>query len=1277
MRPARAWHNSSMFGSFRPSTFSLRRLSRWLARLGVYAFLLLAFVFAAGLTTAYLWLPSLTSDAAYLERTINARSRHPVKIAASRPYWEGWFPGVELDQVQVQVGANDTKPLLKAARVRATLAWWPLLAGKVRAHRIELSEASTALERRVDGSLGVVGLASRAGDENSALERLLSQEVLEVRAAKVEWIDRFAKQAPQVFGPFDVSLNNSGAVHRLKVSLDQAALCEDCHVDFTFSAAPRGQFQAGVLRLGTKRLYAATLPAIAKAAIPLPVDAKLTGNLMLSWSAEVLERVQVDAVVADMRVADNAKTRAFELERVAGRALWTRAADGWDFEARDIELVQDKEVRVQGVVEVAREGDSARAVIEILDVALIDTALRKFKSKAEGIRIARALRLRGQARDVQASVQGAFSAPQSFRVEADIDKFAMAPWYHVPGIRGASGHIVLDQTGGEATIESYAGTLDFPRVFDAPLPIDEGSGVVSWRRHGWGWEIKGDTLTARNVDGQAQGRFALRIMPEGEPRLFVEAQASEVDLRRAPRYYPRRMLSAKTLAWLDPLVQGGRVARAAVFIDGPLFQFPYGNDRGRFSAQLQVQNGVVQLRRDWPRLDKLQADVRFAQDDLHISGRGALRDLALEGAVFELREMQTDPAVSLHGELAGPVGTKLALAREVLGPSLANLLPPDLRASGHGRLGVNLGFPLKAGAPRRFHAAYRFDDIHLVWPLARGLAFEHWTGELRVSEQGLIGGQARGQLLGGETQWQVVDSGRHPRLSVTGRVTDAGLERWLGPTARRLASGQAAWRADLHLRPQFKWTLESNLQDIAVKLPPPLEKARGEPLALRLDAAPNAERESIVRLVLGRNVYGEFAFKSDWHFSRGRLHVGDGRPSLPSAEGLHLSVKLPYGDGDRWLTYLRANAHETEGADMPEFINRVSADFGTLDIFERSLGAVRLALRKEAANWSGHIMGDTMNGEVFLGQAGGERVVQLNLKHFNLPRQTRAARARAPAPQDPRAWPTLSVRAENFRYGEWDLGKLALWATPVTDGWKIRHLVTSRPEMNMFMKADWHIADGVSQSTLEAEVRTQDIGQTLAALGIPDQVRGGRAEIHASARWAGGLTDYSLANIDAEIRTNAHDGQFLQIKQGAGKLLGLFDLSSLARYLSFDFRSLFGKGYTFDSLDGTLTIKAGNAATPGINIKGPSADLQIRGRTGLLAEDFDLQVGVVPHLRGSLALAGTIAGGPIGLGAALLFERIWKKQIRQGTRMEYIVQGTWADPKVERVIKEPRAELRQ
>ena len=1266
-----------MFGSFRPAAWSPRRVSRWLARLGVYTILLLAFVFATGLTAAYLWLPSLTSDAAYLERVINARSRYPVKIASSRPYWDGWYPGVELDQVQLLTGPNDPKPLLAATRVRATLAWWPLLAGKIRAHRLEITAPTAALERRADGSVGVVGLAPRAGAESSGLERLLSQELLELRGARIQWIDRLAKQAPQAFGPFDVSLNNAGAVHRLKLHLDQAALCDDCHVDWTFSAGPSGPFHAGVLRLGAKRLDVAALPPIAKAAVPFAIDAKLAGNVVLTWSGSVLERAQIDGAVTDLRVAETAKTRAFAVERLAGRALWTRARDGWDFEARDIELVQNKLMRLQGVVEVAREGESARAVVEALDVGFIDTALRKLKSRAGGIEIARALRLRGQARDVQASLEGAWTAPQSFRVEAGVDGFAMAPWHHVPGIRGAAGRIVLDQTGGEATIESYAGTLDFPRIFGAPLPIDAGTGVISWRRHAWGWDIKGEALKARNIDGEAQGRFAVRIPRNDEPRLFVEAHAREVDLRQVARYYPRRKLSAKALGWLDPLIQAGRATRAEVFIDGPLFQFPYGNGAGRFSAAAQVQNGVLQLRSDWPRLEKLQADVRFNQDALHISGRGALRDLALEGAVFELRELQADAVMSLHGELTGPVGTKLALARELLDPTLAELLPPDLRARGQGRLGLNLAFPLKGGAPRRFNAAYRFDDIELVWPLAQGLAFEHWSGELQLSEQGLVGGQGRGQLLGGDTQWQVVDSGRHPRLSVTGRVTDAGLERWLGPTVERVASGQAAWRADVQLRPQLKWTLESNLQDVAIKLPPPLEKARGEPLALRLEAAPNAEREELVRLVLGRNIYGEFAFRPDGHFSRGRLHVGDGRPSLPSAPGLHLSVKLPFGDGDRWLTYLRATAKGTQDAEMPGFIRRVSADFGALDIFHRSLGAVRLSLRKEADNWNGHIMGDTMNGEVFLGQAGDERVVQLNLRHFNLPRQTRMATATAAAPQDPRAWPTLSVRAENFRYGDWDLGKLALWATPVTDGWKIRHLVTSRPEMNMFVKADWHIADGVSQSALEAEVRTQDIGQTLTALGIPEQVQGGRAEIHVNARWPGGLTDYSLANIDAQIRANAHDGQFLQVKQGAGKLLGLFDLSSLARYLSFDFRSVFGKGYTFDSLDGTLNIKEGNAATPGIDVKGPSADLQIRGRTGLLAEDFDLQVGVTPHLRGSLALAGTIAGGPVGLGAALLFERIWKKQIRQGTRMEYIVQGTWTEPKVERVIKEPRAELAQ
>jgi uncharacterized protein YhdP len=100
---------------------------------------------------------------------------------------------------------------------------------------------------------------------------------------------------------------------------------------------------------------------------------------------------------------------------------------------------------------------------------------------------------------------------------------------------------------------------------------------------------------------------------------------------------------------------------------------------------------------------------------------------------------------------------------------------------------------------------------------------------------------------------------------------------------------------------------------------------------------------------------------------------------------------------------------------------------------------------------------------------------------------------------------------------------------------------------------------------------------------------------------------------------------------------------------------------------GDFDVRAGNAYTQNLLLKGPAVDIGVVGRTGLATQDYDQTVVVSGNTSGPITVAGAIAGGPVGAAGALLISQIFKGQLQGLTRMYYRVTGPWSDPKVERI----------
>jgi uncharacterized protein YhdP len=243
----------------------------------------------------------------------------------------------------------------------------------------------------------------------------------------------------------------------------------------------------------------------------------------------------------------------------------------------------------------------------------------------------------------------------------------------------------------------------------------------------------------------------------------------------------------------------------------------------------------------------------------------------------------------------------------------------------------------------------------------------------------------------------------------------------------------------------------------------------------------------------------------------------------------------------------------------------------------------------------------------------------------------------------------------------------------VADGQLIERMHFSNEAFTVSAQGDWLMHDGAAGSHIAIDVESPTLAGLLERFDYHGGgVRDGKTHITIDARWAGAPSDFALDRINGTFALEVNDGRLTDIEPGTGRLFGLLSLQTLPRRLSFDFDDLFEKGFAFDSIAGTFEIEAGNAYTNDLIMEGPSARVDISGRTGLGAKDYDQRVRVTPSLSNTLPVAGALFG-PIGAGAGAVYfigGKMFKsipEQINRLLSREYSVTGTWQDPTVERI----------
>lgn len=1228
-----------------------------------------------------------------------------VEIGALDARWRLLGPRVHLDDVAI-FGPDD-RPLLEVQRLDLGVRLWQSLwQGRMRFHSVRVLGADLHAHRDAEGQFRLSG-APRAGPDEvpdhpagTGLMRMLAGTTFRLESSRLRYTDEVLGLDYR-FDDLNLDVSVAGDALRLAGAV---FLPGELGRELTLGVDLRGDVEVpeswrGQVHVRGRGIVIAGLPdqsllqrLNARSGV---VDVELWGGL----ASGRLDRLRAIVEAQDLRfgvVSGEASGEAsgllpdtVHLPLAAADGLWERRGDrGWQLRLHRARLQQPG------------------ALVSEMGVSLTfdaDGELNRFWGEAEGLRLGQLLPLVVTQRYLEdghrvllAALQpsGEFTeirfhgllpdaAEPQFAATGAFRELAMEPHERIPGFHGLSGSFSVHHDGGELSIDSRNLRLDFPRLFADSLWVTAVTGVLDWQRTEGGYRVNGEQLRLHNEDLRAQGRLVLDL--GGQPGIDLEVDFADGDGSSTARYLPVGIMPEKTHQWLSRSIVSGRVPEGRVVFRGPLKKFPLGEDEGVFEVRARVVDGVLDYQPGWPAFREVSGDLIFDDRGMRVeNASGRSFDVRIDETRVRIADYRA-AVLEVQGQARGPLADMLGYVRESpLAGGLDNLLD-DTRAEGDSRLELSLNMPLhrRGGgvAATTVQGAVELSENRLRLQ-SQPVDFRRASGRVAFTRETVSAEGVRAVLNGESLRLEARMPARGPlTVRAEGRQPVSALATHLPDYLGSRLSGSSRWTGELTVpigtsdRPTLR--LDSMLEGVTSRLPEPLDKAPGDRISLRVEL-PLGQPRLPLRLRYGPVLSGVLRpVGDDLH---GELRFNDGDAVMPE-QGLRIAGRVNRADADAWLAVIEGHAPEGGAPPPGSRVSAVDLYLGEVSAGNRVLREIRVNATRGRERWQVGFDSAALRGDLSIPRDLGSSVpLTFNLERVNLDlmaAEEAASEGVRPPRLDPRGLPPLRGGIGELLHDGRLFRDVRLEATRMREGLQVHHLQASSAggHSTLRITGDWRVVGTQHQTRFHFHLETSHVARMLTDLGFQHGFDRGTGMIDGQLRWPDAPTHFTWEGLQGNGRVEMEDGRLVEVDPGAGRLLGLFSLNMLPRRLALDFRDVFQRGFAFDRLTGTVRLADSDAYTSDLKIRGVAAHVDIEGRTGIVARDYDQRIVVTPRVGSTLPVAGALLGGPAAGAAVFILDRIlgMGRSIDEASRVEYRVTGTWQDPVIE-VLARPADE---
>ena len=719
----------------------------------------------------------------------------------------------------------------------------------------------------------------------------------------------------------------------------------------------------------------------------------------------------------------------------------------------------------------------------------------------------------------------------------------------------------------------------------------------------------------------------------------------------------------------------------------------------------------------WPIMDNVNGDIVFDRLNFKVNGAsGKWGNLPFTQIKAEIPSLKGPVIVNVQGESKASASVVLNELR--LSP-VSNMLNGALeQASSTGTLTTRLKLSLPLAELEKTSlqgsVALSGNDIRMQSVLP---VFEKAQGAIQFTETGFTLMGVNAQFLGGPIKLEggmrklaPRSTEANPLIRIQGQVTANGMRQAKEIPALSMlaqhANGASNYTASLGFKGgQSELSIQSQLQGMAFNLPAPLHKKAEEQVAFKFEnlvqgfspTNPNKAQRDQLQMTWGRSLSASYlrdVSGPDPRIIQGRLQVGDNF-ATPAANlsdsGVSASFNLPSFSIDDWVqvlsppksspAWLSSQSTSFSAATQNYLPTRMTLKANEVTVQGRQLHNVLVSGSREGFLWRANLDAKQFSGYLEYRQPNNQNAgrIYARLARLSLPPSADQT-VESLLEDSPLSIPALDIVVEDLELRGKKLGRVEIEAVnteaslprnAASREWRLNKLNITLPEASFKASGRWITSrEGTQQASTEMNFRldVSDAGDLLNRLGTKDALRGGAGKLEGQVNWQGSPMTLHYPSLGGRFNVNMGRGQFLQAEPGVAKLLGVLSLQALPRRLLFDFRDVFSAGFAFDTVRGDVLIQQGIASTRNLQMKGVNAVVQMDGSSDIERETQNLRVLILPEVDAGTAslLAGIALNPAIGL-STFLAQLILKQPLSRVNTQEFLIDGTWSDPKVTKV----------
>jgi len=1252
---------------------------------------------ATVIAVARLSLPELGGQQDRLEAWLSETLNRPVVIGKIEAGWRGWAPRITAIDVTVLDPDGRTK-LIHFDRAVIDIAPLDSLAsGALRPQSLVLSGVALSLVRHADGRFSVAGMPP---PKSPIIKWLIEQDKFAVTEAN---LDIFDERAQARFRLTDLTVtvrNEAGLKHLAGVVRLPASFGERLSFRVTARGSPLDAEWSGGIDFALDGLRGEFLAEQVDWHGDRPPPARIDLDAWTRWQTGRLTE-------ASFRLGAQADSTVPGAARLlSARGELRRRGTNWFLQVGDLRLPTLDLGAAPGALSAAwrvRDGAVEAAAVRLADITLapLSAAAGGLLPLDERLRAALAdAAPDGRVEQLEAAWRRGDGVAARHYVDARVTGLRTLAGELVPELDALDFAVRFNQAGGHVTLDTDALTVQHERLV-GPLAVEALAGVLSWQRDAGGRiDLVGRRLAARINDVALAASLALDDLG-GEPSIGLRVDIPNAAGARLHELLPTAVLPPRGERWMRALIGKGRISNGHALLRGPLAALPFDGTAGVLALDFDISDAELTYSTRWPLARAVDGHVRLRGREASMRVVTArILDAHIDEATITMPDLLTrERRVQISGTASGPgqSATDIVMASPLRNGKAARLA--DITIDGDIAVTLDMDIALWPGGPREVLGTARFADNRISAPqqnivlddVGGAVSFTRgdWYGEGLTAE---FDGNRVGLVVAGGLDDPNYDS----EFRMTGTSPAAQLvkylERYASPVYRWLEhnngldtlAGELPWKAVLTIpvaradgaQLPRRLRLESNLRGLDVGLPWPFGKRSGERKPLSIEVELEGGVASRTRVDFGDTLDAEIAAvrgaDGGARIERAEVLFGTIEPEFDRRPGFNLRGYIPHLPLGEWTAFLNRSdrAANAVAAELPLGFD---VQVGRLDLLGNRFADLRLRGTRDAQAWHLTLTSLESSGTVTIPRDFASAPLVVELDRLTLSPPAASDGEDATPPPDPRRLPALDLHVDTFSYQDIPLGETSIRTTRNTDGVHLDSLRFRAPGFTLDASGEWLDTGAAQHSRFDIAVSSDTLAALLDRFGYNvANIKGGETRIDIAASWPGTPADFSLARLSGDFELDVADGRILDIDPGGGRVFGLLSLQSLPRRLSLDFDDLFRKGFAFDSIEGSFLLANGNAYTNSLVMEGPAARIDVSGRTGLEAKDYDQRVVVTPALSNSIPIAGALFG-PIGVGAGAVYylgQKMFKsipEQIDRFLSREYTITGSWENPSIDRI----------